>query len=192
MTAGNEKAMHIAYHISHDEGTFKNGDLAAGLVIELTKPFRGPSKPPPGDVAWWKENETTWNRALPDGVTFWGQKVLLNLLDDDFMLKREYFAEDIRQKQFPSLPSRLQVIFGCRTLDDAHTYRDGFAVPQAGIWKVSSEAMLERDMHWMRRVSNDGELVRNITKYWNGEESSASPRWECLLVPPVQVIERVA
>ena len=183
--------MHMAYHIFHDGGKFKDGNLSPGLRIELSKPFRGPTHPPAEDVLWWKQHVETWNLALPDGISFWGKKILLNLLDDEFMLKREYFAEDIRQKRFPQHPSRLQAIFGCRTLEDAKKYRDGFAVPEATVWKLSSQHVFERDMRWLRRVSSDLELQQNLLNYWGGLASPDGPMWERLLTPPVQVIDKV-
>lgn len=184
------RAEELAYHICHDVDTFVDGALVPGLVIALSKPFQGPSNPPLEDAEYWSALVEQWNQLLPDGLSFWGKKVLLGLLTDNFMGVREIRAEKIRQMYFPERPSRLQAVFACKTLDDAKRYRTGFGAADASIWKVAAKTVVELDMHWMRPVATLCELDYNIIEYWKGEQSPEGPLWECLMIPPVQVIER--
>ena len=178
------------YHINHDRHVFKTGNFQAGDILTLTTPFRGPSSPPPADVEYWKEHTADWNTIFPDGLSFWGRMVLLNIVADPFMLQREYRCEELRQQCFPHRPSRLQSFFCCESLEDARKYRHGFDRPEALIWEVEHETGgFRADMILMRRCS-EASLDANIMAYWQGKTTD-DPLWEVLLIPPVQIIECV-
>jgi len=180
--------MAVYFHISHE--TFTNGNLAPGLTISLTKPFKGPSSPPPDDVVYWENVERTVNADHPEGVSYWGEKFYLNLMDDEFMLERERYCEVVRRSQFPQMLSRLQGFFACESLKDAVEYRDRFKRSDAEIWEVEHDGRSHRlDMRWMRPCS-EHEMKRNVLQYWSDKETE-SPTWEILMLPPVQVLRQI-
>jgi hypothetical protein len=171
------------FHVNHDRTEF-----ATNKAIEL-RPFRGPSNPPPQDASYWQDLENKVNGLLPAGISIWGQKVFACILDDDFMLKREHVCEEIRQKEFPQCPSRLQALFCCGNLEEARAYRREWDCQTASIWTVESANVFRADMRWMSRCE-ERELAVRMRKYWS-QELSSEPLWEYLLIPPLVIQECV-
>jgi len=172
------------FHINHDHTEF-----AVNRKLELLSRFRGPSKPLPQNVSYWRSLESDVNGRLPEGVSVWGKKVLACILDDKFMLTREHLCEEIRQAEFLNYPSRLQSLFCCGTLDEARDYRREWGQLAAPIWAVKSDSVFRADMRWMSRCE-EHELRPRIRNYWSGETTS-QPSWDYLLVNTVTILECV-
>ncbi|MDW9634559.1 hypothetical protein GYB73_00925 [Sinorhizobium meliloti] len=92
----------------------------------------------------------------------------------------ELAFEYVRRSNFPEKPSRLQSYFA---FDDADRVR---AFSDAPIFEVKPANAFKFDMTWLN-VSNQLAIASyNAHQYWGGA-ASATPDWEYLLVPPVEI-----
>jgi Protein of unknown function (DUF2441) len=107
---------------------------------------------------------------------------------------REFLLEHIRQEHYSDYPSRFACYYACGSLEDARLLkragkRGDQLWGEAIIWKVKAVEEFRADMTWLTPVFHL-DPDRNAHRYW---QQAASPRpfWECLLTPPVHVIEEI-
>jgi hypothetical protein len=131
------------------------------------------------------------NGLYPNGVSRFGASYISGLVPDHqrVLVKREIICEEIRLTDYPHRPSRFASVFACENLADAQELRETFGSPNAIIWVVECENSFRADMHHLQ-VGSLQELPKAVHRYWNGE-SGGAPFWECLLSPPVTVLEMV-
>jgi hypothetical protein len=129
------------------------------------------------------------NKLYPNGVSRFGWSYLSGLVPQlqRVLVEREMICEEIRLAGYPHRPSRFASIFACESLSDARALRENLGSPNATIWVVEWEFSFRADMHLLQ-VKSLKEMPEAVHRYWSGE-SSTVPFWECLLAPPVTVIE---
>lgn len=160
------------------------GTLIEGQVIQLQR--HGDITPP--------ELQAHVDELFPDGVSAHGEAYFLrnrsdNVSGPDIELQFEY----VRRAMYPAQPSRLQSMFGVRSIAEAQAMRVTLNAPLAAIWELRCEDGLKVDMGLL--VGNVNTiLVRSYLAglYWKGEPHPAQPPlWEMLLRLPVHVVRRV-
>ena len=129
----------------------------------------------------------------PKGLAIGGRIVLLNLVNHEWIYERELLAEELRRQSYSHQPSRLQAVFACETLADAKRYKQKHKIPDTPVYDVFGQAGQTRhDMDGLdRRPCYVTDEIFKITG-----EATFELRFrtfiECLMVPPVKVIQRVA
>jgi hypothetical protein len=98
----------------------------------------------------------------------------------------ELVAELVRRLSFPDHPSRFTSVFAWESLDDAKWFRQKYSSPEAPIFRMSGEMTFRGDINLLLLGGTILGAWLYATKYWRGD-SSASPRWEVLVVPPVTI-----
>jgi Protein of unknown function (DUF2441) len=107
---------------------------------------------------------------------------------------REWFLENYRRKHHPHLPSRFACYFACKTLEEAKRLKTAGAVndlswENAFIWSVEAESLFDGDIGWLNpRFESTPDYYSRV--YWQ-RIGSVDPLWECLLTPPILMIERL-
>ncbi len=130
----------------------------------------------------------------PDGISNHGYIFACGHADPGPVRDRERILEDIRQAYYPHLPSRFACYFACESLEDARRFqlagkRGDKKWENAIIWKAEAEKFFRADMNWLTpRFHLDA--AGNAHRYWR-QVAHPSPSWECLLTPPVTIMERV-
>jgi Protein of unknown function (DUF2441) len=99
----------------------------------------------------------------------------------------ELLLEYVRRSMFPQRPSRMQCYFAFDSLEGAKGFRAG----EQSIFRLRSEKVLRLDQGWL--TYGDQSVVASYCahNYWSGT-ATTEPKWEYVLVPPVEVLERVA
>jgi hypothetical protein len=143
---------------------------------------------------WTPEEAAYFHELYPDGLSNFGLHYYgLDPAIPGPVRLREKVLEQIRCNDFPHLPSRFTAYFACESVEDALRLRDqgllydGRLNADALIWKVEAAEWFRADMDLFRAVSLNRSLPV-IYDYWR-QVRGQSPFWECLLNPPVTVIE---
>lgn len=102
----------------------------------------------------------------------------------------ELLFELVRLTDYSFRPSRFQSVFGFRSVADAARFRERYDDPDSHVWAVEAEAAFVADMRLLD-VADLGRGLRRARYYWEGGTFIEDPLWEVLLVPPVEVVERV-
>ena len=171
--------MAIFYHVDRDSKFLK-----VDYVMNL-KHLTIPENP---------EATARLKELYPEGMGIFGSGIISGKLPAGRILHREMTLEDARNRHFAERPSRFACVFACRSIDDAHRLRsglfqDGYDWKRARIWKVEATSWFSADLnsfaHW-----DDENPERSARAYWSGE-FSPDPFVECLLKPPVKILEEV-
>lgn len=117
----------------------------------------------------------------------------------------ELCLEFVRLKNFPHLPSRLQALFGVKTLEEALVWK-GYISSQTNskinICKIEFSDCYEFDARWMTNpplLNNQNnnynfnqksiaKMLEYSYKYWS-KEFSSNPLPELLIVSPIKILE---
>jgi hypothetical protein len=102
----------------------------------------------------------------------------------------ESIWELVRLNFFPEQPSRFQVYFGWKELEEAVRFLRLNNNPQYSIYKIQCEDFHKKDMNLLNMGTSNISAIDLAHKYWSGEES-CSPQFEYLLVPEISVLERI-
>jgi hypothetical protein len=144
----------------------------------------------------WSEDYEAWRQAFPDGVSLFGLRHMTP--DHPFepvpleKAKLEHRCESVRRDEFPQKLSRFQAFFGLSSLEEATVFRELTRETTGitgSIWTVEVEQVHHRgDMRLL--VANPSDA--GIRAYWQGLSlDGGRPIWECLVRPPVTIIEAV-
>ena len=103
----------------------------------------------------------------------------------------ELFFEYIRYKEFNSLPSRYQSIFGWSRLEDALSFDK-----KSPIYEISNNnGCFIADIRLLKMDYDPSKQANNAKKYWKGEPLDSSltykPLWEYVINIPVTVEKRI-
>lgn len=159
----------------------RRNSLEPGRTLEL-EPADSPEDSPVGEL-------------FPGGLTSHGQHYCRQDLyaeDDDGLwdVSCELLFELVRIARFPERPSRFQSVFGFEALRDLERFVDTYVDPPYTIWRVSADRSFSGDMKLVD-VEDIVHGSRQADYYWRGRTYVDRPLWEVLLVPPVEVVERV-
>lgn len=102
----------------------------------------------------------------------------------------ELVAELVRRTAFPELPSRMACAFGWPDLETARRFRATHGAPDSAIYRVSCIRSSQHDMSLLYLGGTILGAWLYATKYWRGE-AGPEPLWEHLLLPPIEVQERM-
>lgn len=132
---------------------------------------------------------------FPGGVTSHGRHYCeqdLYAEDDDGLwdVSCELLFELVRAARYPECPSRFQSVFGFEALRDVERFVDAHVDPPYTIWRVAVDRSFVADMKLVD-VEDVVHGARQADYYWRGRTYVDRPLWEVLLVPPVDVVERV-
>ncbi|EOS94800.1 DUF2441 domain-containing protein [Erwinia tracheiphila] len=140
-----------------------------------------------------------------NGLSLFGENYMqrINSNDPNIVLhpevQREMLCEDIRQKQFPTRPSRFSCLFGANSIAEAESFAK-FITPRpvnpVKIYEVFADDFFICDMKWLDFVTDSFEQkIFNTNGYWypaitqhapvTGER--ALPAIEALLPLPVEI-----
>jgi hypothetical protein len=101
---------------------------------------------------------------------------------------RELIFERVRKNAFPDVPSRLECIFVCKTLDGAKSLKSGQGRNLDLIYEVEptdvNSRMLETDWSLINSIINKPlhEIEENARKYWCGVIQNPDKKellWDC-------------
>ena len=159
----------------------RQNDLEPGQTLELESPN--------------VREDSPFGELFPDGLTKHGQHYCAQDLyaEDNHGLwdvSCELLFELVRAAQFPERPSRFQSLFGFEALRDVERFAETHVDPPYTIWRVSADRSFRADMKLVD-VEDIVHGVRQADYYWRGRTYVNRPLWEVLLVPPVEVVERV-
>lgn len=131
----------------------------------------------------------------------------VHYLSHDFLQKDQYssyvweFAlEYVRKNHFPKMPSRFQVLFASKNLEDAiqwAKFNSDSTKNCVGIAQIESNNFYKFDYSWLSskrieylcpdtHVTSFAAFCQNCMRYWN-QEFSESPTVEYLLPLPCQI-----
>ncbi len=102
----------------------------------------------------------------------------------------ELVFELVRVARFPGRPSRFQSVFGFEARRDLDRFVETYVDPPYTVWRVAADRSFTSDMKLVD-VEDFAHGARQAESYWRGRTDVDKPLWETLLVPPVEVIERV-
>lgn len=102
----------------------------------------------------------------------------------------ELLFELVRLADYAYRPSRFQSVFGFRSVEDAARFRERYDQRDSLVWAVEAEAAFVADMRLLD-VADLGRGLHRARYYWEGGTFLEDPLWEVLLVPPVEVVERI-
>lgn len=165
------------------------------LELHKTDPFNRPVYSLPGFHSQQDSIEFI-GRLYPDGLSIHGWQYLIDRHDFvrtssgeilwDHHTSVELLFEAIRQRQFPSLPSRFQSYFAWTNLDAAIA----FCPPKSLIYEVEADNYHTADMRLLTLGVQGIMAMLYAEKYWKGEFTD-NPQQEVLLKPPVAIIKAV-
>ncbi|TKV76728.1 DUF2441 domain-containing protein [Rhizobium sp. AU243] len=99
----------------------------------------------------------------------------------------EIVFEYVRRAVFPHMPSRMQCFFAFDDLDRVLSFAS-LTHNVIRVVELRSERIVRLDMNWLKMAPQVAGLSFFAHQYWSGTPT-ASPDWEYLLFPPVDVIE---
>lgn len=146
------------------------------------------------------ELKTIYKHYYPRGVSCHGSRFLSQVFDfstessvsykqiDDVFT--EFTYELIRRNKFVDQNSRFTSFFGCLSLEDARSLNKTNFNNEGTIYKVSCEQYAIYDMNLLNFYQNIILAELCADKYWKGEKSN-NPFWEVLMLPPIQIIEKI-
>lgn len=120
----------------------------------------------------------------PNGLSMFGCEYAPRLStiepQDDPPLRREWYAEGIRQAQFPQERSRLECIFGANSLLEAEQFAraiDPLPIHAVPIFELFASDFSSHDMNWLDyETGGDADkLLDNMKRYWWREISNSRP-----------------
>lgn len=131
----------------------------------------------------------------PDGLSDHGRHYAeADLYDADegalWDVSAELVFELVRLARYPDRPSRFQSVFGFRALRDVERFVETYVDPPYAVWRVTADRSFAGDMKLVD-AENLAHGVARADRYWRGRTTVDRPLWEALLVPPVEVVERV-
>ncbi|HGB4912708.1 TPA: hypothetical protein ACJGVM_000465 [Salmonella enterica subsp. enterica serovar Welikade] len=106
----------------------------------------------------------------------------------------EIILELIRQRDYPTKPSRLQSAFGCLSLSDADSFRNlNNRFSRAPIFEISplNQQAHVADMHLLSIACPAHEYLNKCHLYWRGLPGQ-NPFWEAVIPLPATVGNQVA
>ncbi len=141
------------------------------------------------------------DEAFPDGLSRHGERYLLQAESAGLALQPnlELMWEYARRAFAPNAPSRFQSLFAFERMDDAKKFQAEFGQGK-GVWTVRSrQPPFRADMRWLTLAGSTLIVWHSAVSYWRqvgtaGLPPALGPRrplWEVLLVPPVDVLERI-
>ncbi|PSP79401.1 hypothetical protein BRC81_05310 [Halobacteriales archaeon QS_1_68_20] len=159
----------------------RRNELAAGRTIEfeaVDAPERSPLR-----------------ELYSEGVSSHGSHYFAqDLYDADgaalWDVTAELVFELVRVARFPERPSRFQSVFGFRARRDLDRFAESYVDPPYTVWRVTADRTFTSDMKLVD-VEDVPHGTRQAEYYWRGRTDVDKPLWETLLVPPVDVVERV-
>lgn len=158
------------------------GELKAGDLI-VTRPVT--SKTHPDDA---KE----LNAWFPSGLSYFGAARILHTNVNDPSAIIEQILETIRRTFKDTCgvdyPSRLSSLFALDTLDAALLFRSECQRRNATIWRVRCDEYFRGDMKW---IGDNIVKDHNDAVYYWQRKPTIDPFWECVLKPPIQVMDAV-
>jgi hypothetical protein len=130
-----------------------------------------------------------------DGISYHGYNYLVNpiTVQGQFSdLAAEIYFEYIRYKEFPSLPSRFQSVFGWADLEEAIIF-----AKDAHIFEISGDSgHFIADMQLLKLDFDPIQKEQRAIKYWSGQplsgDLSYKPTWEYIINTPVTVVKHIA
>ncbi len=125
----------------------------------------------------------------PEGLSQHGIRYLIEEKNLDVNFYLELIFEYIRQKNFPDKLSRFQSLFAFKKISEAVKFNETFGNDKSDIWIIESDNSLKLDMNLMNTPHQCLELFNNAYTYWD-EHSTSDPIWECLIKPPIKVLEK--
>lgn len=174
----------------------RNGSCAPGSVIKLIPPHYNFAHLHNKNLETSDEIAQTISALFPDGVSPHGHRYLFerhNYVQNMAIPVSpaiELISELVRRAEFPNRPSRFTSLFGTETLEVAQTFRSKNGQPHHRIFRVSCENSFRADMCLLSLGASNASSLNLARKFWRGE-GSQNPHWECLLVPPIAIIEQV-
>ena len=106
----------------------------------------------------------------------------------------EMIVELVRRLEFPDKPSRYTSVFAYATVDAAIDFRDNRAPADTPVWRVRADGPTHlADARHVNLEPMPLAIIDRALRYWRGEFEPNPDPWqrECLLTPPVEVIEQV-
>jgi hypothetical protein len=160
-------------------------DLEAGDVVDLE----------PHESALGVDDEDALEALFPGGLAghgrhYCGQDLYAADDADLWDVSCELLFELVRAARYPERPSRFQSVFGFRARRDLERFVDSHVEPPYTVWRVTAADAFLADMKLVEVGDVAGGVAR-ADRYWRGRTEEAEPLWEALLVPPVEVRERV-
>lgn len=134
------------------------------------------------------------NILFPEGVSRHGDWHFLNSKASAIGINEniELIFEYVRRAYFSDKPSRFQSFFAFDSKEDTlefqSKYGNGLNFP---IWKVKCENFFKCDMKLLHLKGSNLAISYNAHLYWLGKTNSEDPLWEYLLIPPVNIIEKI-
>lgn len=181
------------------------GSLAVGQVLDVDLDLSGRRAYPVEDVYTRADLEDFARGLYNGGLSEHGKRYLLEefIVTYDASGKPtlyvpntpvvELVTELVRRQSFPELPSRFACWFGWRTAQEARRFGTRYPIPGAGaprVFRVRCERSSRHDMGLLMLGGSTLGAWLFASRYWSGG-SGPNPVWEDLLVPPVEVLERV-
>jgi len=100
----------------------------------------------------------------------------------------ELVSELVRRSLFPEKPSRYTVLFAWSSLEEARAFKESHG--GGIIYEVEAKSGCKADMNMLFLGGSGIGALLFAMKYWRGD-ASPNPKWEHLLVPPVQILGEV-
>jgi hypothetical protein len=133
------------------------------------------------------------DQMFPDGVSEHGNGYFLSSTSHATVASPaiEILFEYVRRSHFPVAPSRFQCMYGVSSLDEARQFRLEHCADSGRILKVRAKSLHRGNMRLLTNQATT--LVQSwfAHLYWEGAPGPNDTFWECLLVPPVEVLEVV-
>lgn len=149
-------------------------------------------------------NSAELRRWYPDGLARHGSSYLFGSQGGPLTINTaiELLFEMVRRTDYPDAPSRFCSVFACDDLADARKFAQEHQIQSPGetkLWKVEHVGpRMRADMELLSLPGRPIDAFAMAGAYWSGSPIDQVfpgvgkvPFWEWLLVPPVQVVERV-
>jgi hypothetical protein len=179
----------------------RNDSLTSGETLNVDTDFTGRRFFPVAGNYTRNDLESLVHNLFPGGLSEHGKTYLL----DEFIIVSdangptpyvpntpvvELVTELVRRLSFPHRPSRFACVFGWATLGEARSFKNSHGAPNASIFRVSCDSSFRCDMNLLYLGGTILGSWLFASQYWRGN-SGSNPRWEELLVPPVEVLEKI-
>ncbi|MDN5211083.1 hypothetical protein QQ020_03450 [Fulvivirgaceae bacterium BMA12] len=145
-----------------------------------------------GELVQHQEIDEYLSLNYPEGLSRHGIKYLLEKnkpsdepIDDDTAM--EMLFEMVRMLKFPQKNSRFNSFFGFESLDAALDFKNEYGKSDDPIYKVECQHYFRTDMNWLKLGGSPLRGLMFAQNYWKGVPSE-SPRWECLIKFPIQIV----
>lgn len=172
----------------------RSGSLRSGQVLDIDLHLTGLPLYAVSGYYSGADLEAFARDLFGGGISRWGKAYLFNQHitgpNVPVSLAIELVVELVRRESFPERPSRLSSVFGSSTLDDARQFKTLYGTPSDPIFRVSCDTSFRCDFDLLRMGHSILAAWLLATKYWSGKQGP-DPTWEELLVPPVNIMERV-